>query len=140
MRGHRTACPLSRDMTKTGWKLITDVAMLKEPSITRLRLLSFLEGDETCISGKKLCERAKGLKANHGQRLAEYFLRHPTETPSRPGQNVCLVFPGTTWFDPKSGYTYISVLYWLNGELVLDFRKLGDEFDGHNCLVRILLE
>ena len=81
-RPELAASTFKRDMRKEGCTLLEDVEGPGDISIGNLELVPFLEGGERSINGEELVRRARGkLRANYGQRHAEYLLDHQTEIP-----------------------------------------------------------
>jgi hypothetical protein len=71
-----------RDMRAEGWTLLEDVEGVADISAGNLELVLSLKDGERSIKGEELVRRARGeLRANLGQRHAEYLLEHQAEIP-----------------------------------------------------------
>ena len=82
------------DRTRDGWELLEDVDFAPiDPG--KLELVPFLNQGETII-GTEMARRAKELRANLGQRHAEFLLEHQAKIP-KEFRKYYLVFTGTKW-------------------------------------------
>lgn len=132
-----TAVVFELDMRKDGWTLLEDV---QDPDpetafANGLESVPFLEYGEECIDDEKLVLRARGkLRANYGQRHAEYLLGHQEGIPEE-FQKYYLVFTGTVWRAPD-GCRRGAYLYWYGGHWHLDFFWFDHLFRPVDRLVR----
>ena len=126
-----------RDMRKEGWKLVEDVeGPDPETALANgLEGVTFLKDGEQYVNGEELVRRARGeLKANLGQRHAEYWLEHQEAIPEEL-RSCYLVFTGTIWRD-RDGYRCVPGLAWGGLRWDLDFTWLGRGFRSYARLVR----
>jgi len=122
-------------MSKEGWTLLEDVEGPAEISAGNLELVPFLKEGERYIEGEELVRRARGeLRANLGQRHAEYLLEHQEEIPEE-FRKYYLAFPGTVWRD-RDGVRYVACLYWRGRRWYPDFYWLARVFASRAGLVR----
>ena len=73
--------------------------------------ISFLKENESSVTGDIMRLRAKGLKANLGEKHAEYLLYHQDLIPKKLRKKHTLVFPGTVWRD-SAGFRFVPCLMW----------------------------
>jgi hypothetical protein len=107
------------DMTPRGWIVLEDV----EPALPQLGedvdLVTFLAHNNMqgtqFISGDELRKRAVVLKANYGQRDAEWLVKNQDKLPERPEGVLFIFFPGTVWKHPNGAFL-IPYLFW-TGEI-----------------------
>ena len=129
-----------RDMRKEGkegWELLEDVeGPDPETALANgLEGVTFLKDGEQYVNGEELVRRARGeLKANLGQRHAEYWLEHQEAIPEEL-RSCYLVFTGTIWRD-RDGYRCVPGLAWGGLRWDLDFTWLGRGFRSYARLVR----
>lgn len=93
-----------RDMTKEGYTLVRDTREPWPVSLDRLSPVPLSEGDEYS-HGSEIINRAWTLRADLGQRHAEYLLRN--EIPSELFGKIfhkTVLFPGTIWFRSPHGF------------------------------------
>jgi hypothetical protein len=130
----KNARPFAYDKAKDGWTLEADTpeAELFEPN--QLELVSFLRERESWVSGEELMRRAVELKANLGQRQAEYLLKHQEQIP-KEWRQYYIVFTGTTWRG-RRGCRGVPCLYCFAGRWRLRFHWLGGGFLSYDRLVR----
>ena len=135
-----TATPtvsFKRDMHKERWTLLEDV---QDPDpetafVNGLESVPFLENGERRINGEELVLRARGkLRANYGQRHAEYFLEHQEKIPHEL-RKYYLVFTGTVWRD-RLGRRYVPYLYCDGERWGLHFSWLVSVFGSNDRLPR----
>ncbi|MFA4999679.1 MAG: hypothetical protein WC519_03075 [Parcubacteria group bacterium] len=130
------------DKTKDGWKLLENEASDIPAKIGRLRLelAEVFYRNESHISGEQLRMRAKYLRANHGQRLAELLLRNQSQIPKEWGK-YSLVFPGTIWQDLQ-GHQIIPFMYcnYMGDERwSLGFGHLNRDWDDASPFIHFVL-
>lgn len=117
-RGH----PFVYDKRKDGWELVEDVDF-SAVNPAGLELAPFLKAGENSIGGQEMVRRARELRANLGQRHAEYLLEHQSDIPAE-FRKYYLVFTETIWRHP-GGRLDVACLRWRGGQWVLSFRWLG---------------
>lgn len=121
------------DKTKDGWELLEDVDFTLIGPL--LELVPFLKAGEDSIGGEEMVRRARGeLRANLGQRYAEYLLEHQQEIP-KEFRKYYIVFTGTIWCHPP-GRPRVAYLHWNGEQWVLDFRWLELGCDSDDRLPR----
>lgn len=124
--------PFVRDMTKEGWKLVSDIQY--QSGKVELELMEFLKSGESRIEWKKMARRAVKLNANFGQKHAEAFLaKYERWTP--PEGVDCIIFPGTVFRQGSLRSRFVSCLYWYDGRWHLSFYWPGS---GWYSSVRLL--
>ena len=131
---------LFRDMTSEGWILREDI----EPVLPQLGegvdFVSFLlvhnnmQGTQF-IPGDELREIAVTLKANHGQRDAEWLVKNQDKLPERPEEVLFIFFPGTVWEHPNGAFL-IPYLFWTGREWGFYFFWLTFGFPASGRFVR----
>ena len=122
------------DRTRDGWELLEDVGFTSiDPG--KLELVQFLEQGETIIVGTEMARRAKELRANLGQRHAEFLLEHQAKIP-KEFRKYYLVFTGTKWRGPD-GRLGVAYLYWRGGQWVLYFGWLESDWSSVGRLPRL---
>jgi len=126
----------THDKTKDDWELLEDVGFVPViSSFDELELVSPLKSGEIHLPGEELVQRAREeLRANLGQRHAEYILQHQEGIPEEWRANY-LIFPGTIWRG-SGGARVVPFLYWGGGRWFLYFCWLEDDFDSDDRLVR----
>lgn len=119
----RGGYPFANDKTKDGWELLKDVDFVPiGPS--ELELVPFLKAGENSIDGEEMVRRAREeIRANLGQRYAEYLLEHQQDIP-KEFRKYYIVFTGTVWRSPAGGLR-VAYLYWSDEQWVLHFHWLG---------------
>ena len=126
--------PFKYDKREEGWKLLEDVEF-GFIDISNLELVPFLNYDENFVNGEEAVLRSRRLKANLGQRHAEYLLEHQDKIPHEFRKYV-LVFTGTIWRDPV-GLRYVAYLCHDDGaQWYLSFSSLGYNWLSHVSLLR----
>jgi len=126
-----------RDMRKEGWKLVEDVeGPDPETALANgLEGVTFLKDGEQYVNGEELVRRARGeLKANLGQRHAEYWLEHQEAIPEEL-RSCYLVFTGTIW-RARNGDRRVPCLRWGGTRWGLYFSWLAYDFGSDDRLVR----
>lgn len=130
-----SAIAFKRDMRKERWELLEDIEGPVGISVGNLEIVSFLKDGERYINGEELVLRARGeLRANLGQRHAEYLLEHQEEIPEE-FRKYYLVFTGTIWRD-RRGDRCVAYLRWRGERWDLRFGWLDDDFRSDARLVR----
>lgn len=124
----------SRDMRKEGWELVEDLGRPAKVIIADLETVSFLKGNETSVSGEVMRQRAVELRANLGQRQAEFLLEHQQEIP-KEWRNYYLIFPGTLWRD-SNGFLFVHVLHCSGERWGLRFIWLENDWFSFGRLLR----
>lgn len=124
-----------RDMRKEGWELIGDVGETQLLSPNQLELAPFLLKGKNHINGEELVKFAKKMRANLGQRQAEYLLKHQDEI-SLEWRQYYLIFPGTIWHEVRYGGRAIPGLSWDGGCWFLNFSLLDSDFSSIARLLR----
>lgn len=121
-----------RDMTEEGWTLLEDTQEPWPISAKGLDLVPFLKEGESYVGGDQMVSRTRGeeLRANLGQRHAEYLLKNQNDIPEEFRPYV-LVFPGTKWRDRGDGRG-VPYLDWDGDQWCLGFGWLGSDF-GSGC-------
>lgn len=111
-----------RDMRKEGWELLEDVDFTPiNPA--KLELVSFIKNNESSIGGEEMVRRGRELRANLGQRHAEFLLERQAEIP-KEFRKYYIVFTGTIWRSPD-GRRSVACLYWRGERWILFFPWLG---------------
>ena len=129
-RGH----PFVNDRRKDGWELLEDVDF--SPIIAeKLEPITFLRAGENSISGREMVRRAREeLRANLGQRHAEYLLEHQQDIP-KEFREYYIVFTGTVW-RPPGGRLLVACLRWRGEQWVLNFSWLEAAWSSVDRLAR----
>lgn len=124
-----------RDMTKEGYKLFEGQDEPDPIEVARFELVPFLKDGEKKLTGFVVaCRADRELRANYGQRQAEYFLAHQEQIPEE-FQEYALVFTRTIWWTPKTGQQVVC-LAWGGERWVFGTRLLDGDFDDDCRLVR----
>ena len=118
------------DKTKDGWKLIENVELVGEPTIT---LAKFLQPGENSVGGETMLERAKALGNCAGQLHAERLLVQQADVPEEYRQYY-LIFPGTVWQDSDSNRR-VPYLRWDDDRWYLRFWLDHDHWSARDRLV-----
>jgi hypothetical protein len=122
------------DKRENGWTLLEDIEF-SPIKPTELEFVSFQKPGESYINGEEMVRRARTeLRANLGQRHAEYLLKHQQEIPVE-FRKCYLVFTGTVWRS-LDGNRSIACLDWCSGQWALDFYRLGGDWSSRGRLVR----
>ncbi|MFA6304313.1 MAG: hypothetical protein WCV73_02035 [Patescibacteria group bacterium] len=123
------------DQRKFGWKLLKDNSDLAEFSIDLFKEVVLLQQGESSINGLEMIQRAVKLKANLGQRQAEWLLKNGDKIPIGL-RNKILVFPETIWQD-IDGFFWVSIIYHNGMIWKMNGRCLNQNFDDIFYLVRL---
>lgn len=126
-----------RDGRTRKWEILEDVAPIlgdDDLKINDLEFISFLEGKETVIDGKKMRKCAVKLGANLGLSDGKCLLAHQEEIPTElRGKYIAL--PGTLGRGPSS-HLHVAYLVWNGDRWCLSWRWLGLDWSGHDRLAR----
>ena len=122
------------DKQEDGWELLEDIRFSPiDPA--ELELVSFLKPGESFINGDEMVRRARTeLRANLGQRHAEYLMEHQKEIPVE-FREYYLVFTGTVWCR-SGGNRRVACLRWGGPRWVLHFHWLENDWGSYGRLVR----
>ena len=122
------------DKRKDGWELIEDVAFAPF-DVSKMKLVPFLKSGESSANSEEMVSRALELKANFGQRDAEYLLEHQQEIP-KEFRKYYIVFTGTKWRNPD-GNRNVAYLNWNGKQWYLNFNWLENDWNSNDRLPRL---